>query len=311
VLEKALRRAIPALPLGSLLIQSSEDGEPYLYTVSLPPFLRTRSTAQSSYVLITDAQIGTGAAAFMAIRVILDHGIPPSQILFLALLASARGGVWAIHRAFPEVRIVVGGVDPGLRKMRIAVRDHPVLDFGASPKGTTAQGQGQSGRGRIESGVGGSEASSAITSEDEDEDQQRQRDLSAETARGGTRVAVADAVVPSLVLPPSQLGGDGEASAGTKSEADLSTPTQEFRDGGAGADGSRLISTNSSASSTAAAAGTGSTMLVRREERGSLSGASAGAGAGLLGGTESKTVFAIVPGMGWARLGIATTAHEA
>ncbi|WFC98559.1 uridine/cytidine kinase [Malassezia yamatoensis] len=117
ILEAPLRRSFPALPLGSLLIQSNNSNyRPLLYSVRLPSFVRERSTAQSTYVFLTDAQIGTGAAAFMAIRVLLDHGVPQEQILLLTILTSAEGGVWALHHAFPGVRIVTGGLDPGLEE---------------------------------------------------------------------------------------------------------------------------------------------------------------------------------------------------
>ncbi|TKY87431.1 hypothetical protein EX895_004109 [Sporisorium graminicola] len=55
----------------------------------------------------------------MAIRVLLDHSVPEDQIVFLTLLASSQGGIHALNRAFPRVRIVVAGVDPGLQKLRI------------------------------------------------------------------------------------------------------------------------------------------------------------------------------------------------
>lgn len=117
ILEAPLRRAFPALALGSLLIQSSDSNyRPLLYSVSLPSFVRKRETAQHTYVFLTEAQIGTGAAAFMAVRVLLDHGVPEHQIIILTLLASAKGGIWALQHAFPGVRIVAGGVDPGLQK---------------------------------------------------------------------------------------------------------------------------------------------------------------------------------------------------
>lgn len=148
VFLKAARRAIPALTEGSLLIQSSdEDGEPQLYDVSLPDNLRKRSSAESAHVILLDAQIGTGAAAFMAIRVLLDHGVPETNIVFVSILASAKGGIWALSRAvssgdcsaratfalcldtltsmtsftsqFPKVKIVLAGVDGGLKKCRV------------------------------------------------------------------------------------------------------------------------------------------------------------------------------------------------
>lgn len=100
-----------------MLIQSSDTNyRPLLYSVSLPSFVRDRERAKRTWVLLTDAQIGTGAAAFMGIRVLLDHGVPQDQILLLTLLSSAQAGLWSIHHAFPRVRIITASVDPGLRR---------------------------------------------------------------------------------------------------------------------------------------------------------------------------------------------------
>lgn len=155
VLENAARRSIPALVQGSLLIQSTqEDGEPQLYDVRLPDSLRRRSSATSSHVLLLDAQIGTGAAAFMAIRVMLDHCVPQENIVFVSILASAKGGIWALARAFPRVKIVLAGVDGGLRKCRIEYprRGHELED-------ATRRLQGRAGTGPRR-----------LRSDDEDED---------------------------------------------------------------------------------------------------------------------------------------------
>ena len=117
MLEHPLRRALPALSLGSLLIQSSDSNyHPLLYSVELPSFVRDRQRAARTWVLLTDAQVGTGAAAFMAVRVLLDHGVPENQILILTLLSSARGGVWSLYHAFPRIVIITAGVDPGLQR---------------------------------------------------------------------------------------------------------------------------------------------------------------------------------------------------
>jgi len=52
----------------------------------------------------------------MAIRVLLDHGVPESNIIFLTFLIARRGHL-SVHRAFPQVRIVTAAVDPGLEEM--------------------------------------------------------------------------------------------------------------------------------------------------------------------------------------------------
>jgi uridine kinase len=52
----------------------------------------------------------------MAIRVLLDHGIPEANIIFLTFLIARRGHL-SVHRAFPSIRIVTAAIDPGLEEM--------------------------------------------------------------------------------------------------------------------------------------------------------------------------------------------------
>jgi len=52
----------------------------------------------------------------MAIRVLLDHGIPEANIIFLTFLIARRGHL-SVHRAYPSVRIVTAAIDPGLEEM--------------------------------------------------------------------------------------------------------------------------------------------------------------------------------------------------
>lgn len=82
-----------------------------------------------------DAMVGTGAAALMAIRVLLDHEVPEvsffffflvrrdfftnlgykERIIFVTFLA-AQIGLTVITNAFPRVKIVTSMVDPSLNK---------------------------------------------------------------------------------------------------------------------------------------------------------------------------------------------------
>ncbi|KAJ3164481.1 Uridine-cytidine kinase-like 1 [Geranomyces variabilis] len=104
-MEQGLRSVVKDIPIGKMLIQTDQStGEPQLHYCKLPADITSR------YVLISDAQIATGAAALMAIRVIIDHEVPADRIIFLSLLASPLG-LHTIARAFPEVRIVVAEVD--------------------------------------------------------------------------------------------------------------------------------------------------------------------------------------------------------
>jgi uridine kinase len=52
----------------------------------------------------------------MAIRALLDHGVRQNHIIFVTFLVARNGGLSVLHKAFPEVRIVSGAVDEGLRE---------------------------------------------------------------------------------------------------------------------------------------------------------------------------------------------------
>ncbi|KAI9218710.1 uridine-cytidine kinase 1-like 1 [Blastocladiella britannica] len=104
-METSLRRISKDVAIGKLLIQTSPvSGEPELHYCKLPVTIAQQS------VLLMDATIASGAAAMMAIRVLLDHRVPESKIVLATLLA-APPGLHAVARAFPAVRIVVSEVD--------------------------------------------------------------------------------------------------------------------------------------------------------------------------------------------------------
>ncbi|KAL6307459.1 armadillo/beta-catenin/plakoglobin [Sparassis latifolia] len=123
-LERGLRRVINDIPMGSLLIQSEAvSGEPLLLHLLLPVCIRDRSLAVDTWVFLLDAQIGTGAAAFMAIRILLDHGVRQDHIIFVTFLVARCGGIYGLQHAFPHVRTVCGAVDDGLREMWLEALD--------------------------------------------------------------------------------------------------------------------------------------------------------------------------------------------
>lgn len=116
-LERGFRRVINDVPVGSLLIQSdSISGEPLLLQVMLPLCVRFRRLAGEAWVFLLDAQIGTAAAAFMSIRILLDHGVREDHIVFITFLVAQGGGVSVLRRAFPEVKIVCGAVDDEMKE---------------------------------------------------------------------------------------------------------------------------------------------------------------------------------------------------
>jgi uridine kinase len=68
------------------------------------------------YLDLIIVKIGTAAAAFMAIRVLLDHGVKEDHIIFVTFLVARAGGVSILRRAFPKVKIVCSGVDEEMQE---------------------------------------------------------------------------------------------------------------------------------------------------------------------------------------------------
>ncbi|GJJ08316.1 hypothetical protein Clacol_002527 [Clathrus columnatus] len=115
-LERGLRRVLRDVAIGSLLIQTEpKSGEPLLLHAMLPNCVKFRHIAETSWVFLLDAQIGTAAAAMMAIRILLDHGVQEERIIFITFIVALDGGVSVLRKAFPKVRLVAGAVDTKLQ----------------------------------------------------------------------------------------------------------------------------------------------------------------------------------------------------
>lgn len=102
VLESGLKRVLPDCNVGRMLIQSSfRTGEPELHFFSLSP-----QVAEHSAVMLLDAQTSSGGAALMAVRVLLDHGVSESRIIFVTYMAGHHG-LRRLMAVFPDIRVVV------------------------------------------------------------------------------------------------------------------------------------------------------------------------------------------------------------
>lgn len=54
-------------------------------------YLRLPKDIKDYMVILMDATVATGAAAMMAIRVLLDHDVPEENILIVSLLTAESG----------------------------------------------------------------------------------------------------------------------------------------------------------------------------------------------------------------------------
>jgi len=109
-MEQALSDVCKDIRIGKILIQTNWDsGEPELYYLRLPKDIKDYQ------VILMDATVATGAAAMMAIRVLLDHDVPEANIILVSLLM-AESGVHTIAYAFPNVKIVTSAMDPEINE---------------------------------------------------------------------------------------------------------------------------------------------------------------------------------------------------
>lgn len=109
-MEQAVSDVCKHIRIGKILIQTNQmTGEPELYYLRLPKDIKDYR------VILMDATVATGAAAIMAIRVLLDHDVPEDNIMLVSLLM-AEIGVHSIAYAFPKVQIVTSALDPEINE---------------------------------------------------------------------------------------------------------------------------------------------------------------------------------------------------
>ncbi|EJW88507.1 uridine kinase [Wuchereria bancrofti] len=110
-MEHALRAVVKDCKMGKILIQTNEKTmEPELFYLRLPKNIHQYK------VLLMDATVATGAAAMMAIRVLLDHDVLEENILLLSLLMAGTG-VHSLAYAFPKVTLLTTAVDPHINEL--------------------------------------------------------------------------------------------------------------------------------------------------------------------------------------------------
>ncbi|XP_078111734.1 uridine-cytidine kinase-like 1a isoform X2 [Sander vitreus] len=107
-MEPALRAVCKDVRIGKILIQTNIDsGEPELHYLRLPKDI------SEDHVILMDSTVSTGAAAMMAVRVLLDHEVQEENIALVSLLM-AELGVHSVAYAFPKVKIITTAVDKSL-----------------------------------------------------------------------------------------------------------------------------------------------------------------------------------------------------
>ena len=108
-LEIGLKRVISDCRIGRMLIQTSiHSGEPELHYHKLADDI-----ARHQCVLLLDAQMSSGGAALMAVRILLDHGVREDRIIVVTYTAG-KCGLNRLMTVYPAIRVVVCRIVPDL-----------------------------------------------------------------------------------------------------------------------------------------------------------------------------------------------------
>src|SRR5690606_14297353 len=96
----------PAARVGHIGLYRGADRRPVEYYVRLP------DTGERVFI-VCDPMIATGHSAAHAVQVLLDRGVAPDAVRFLALVAAPEGmAVFAAHH--PRVPVYVAALDDHL-----------------------------------------------------------------------------------------------------------------------------------------------------------------------------------------------------
>ncbi|KAJ4757142.1 Uridine kinase [Rhynchospora pubera] len=108
-MENALRACCKGIKIGKILIhKDAGEGEQLIYQ-HLPKDIAER------HVLLLDPILATGNSAVQAISLLLEKGVPESNIIFLNLI-SAPQGIDMVSKRYPRIKIVTAEIELGLNE---------------------------------------------------------------------------------------------------------------------------------------------------------------------------------------------------
>mmetsp|Transcript_12221 Transcript_12221/g.18750 ORF Transcript_12221/g.18750 Transcript_12221/m.18750 type:complete len:225 (-) Transcript_12221:44-718(-) len=129
-LLESLRLLLPEISVGKILIQRDES-----HPEKLPKLFYSKIPKGKKYIVLCDPMLATGGSAIMAIDCLITrYQIDSSNIIFANMICCPEG-LQALHRSYPQVKIVTAVVDSHLNEHKFIV---PGLgDYGDRFFGTT------------------------------------------------------------------------------------------------------------------------------------------------------------------------------
>ncbi|MFM1992158.1 MAG: hypothetical protein RJA99_5115 [Pseudomonadota bacterium] len=107
-MAEGLMELMPSARQGHIGLYRGEDNRPVEYYVRLPEI-------EGRIFIVCDPMLATGHSGAHAVQVLIDRGVPASQIRFLALVAAPEG-VEAFQRRHPGVPVYVAALDSHLNE---------------------------------------------------------------------------------------------------------------------------------------------------------------------------------------------------
>lgn len=104
-----LLKIFPDAAIGHIGVYRDHDThEPVEYVVRLPAF-------RNQIYLLVDPMLATGHSSAYAADLLLKHGVPPENIIFMSLLAAPEG-VRSFQKAHPKIRMYTAALDSHLNE---------------------------------------------------------------------------------------------------------------------------------------------------------------------------------------------------
>ncbi len=107
-MAEGLMELIPSARQGHIGLYRGEDKRPVEYYVRLPEI-------EGRIFIVCDPMLATGFSGAYAVQVLIDRGVDPANIRFLALVAAPEG-VQAFHLQHPQVPVYTAALDTHLNE---------------------------------------------------------------------------------------------------------------------------------------------------------------------------------------------------
>lgn len=102
-MAEGLMELIPSARQGHIGLFRGDDQQPVEYYVRLPE-------VEGRMFIVCDPMLATGNSARHAVQVLVDRGVPPRMVSFLALVAAPEG-VETFQKQHPQVPVYVAALD--------------------------------------------------------------------------------------------------------------------------------------------------------------------------------------------------------